>query len=133
MKICRCQIRGVWWVWQYFPAVCLNSFFSHIRYMWAGVVMQYADTMLSIRSFFLSSRFESFDLLNIEFHVACLVSFQQFVMNNPLPVSPYALYRFTRMKIFVSRACQLFLGTKSLLALLHIDVQAPFFITSNNC
>ena len=88
--------------------------------------------MLPIRSFLLNNRVESFHLLNIEFRVDRLVPFKQFVMDNPFPVPPYAQHRFTRMKILFHARCRLFTGAKPFLALLHIDVQAPFFIASND-
>ena len=74
---------------------------------------------------------ESFHLLNIEFRVDRLVSFKQFVMYNPFAVPPYTQTCFKRMKIFHAR-CRLLTGAKPLLALLHVDVQVPFLVASND-
>ena len=87
-----------------------------------------ADLFFSL----LNSRLESFHLLNTDFRVDRLVLFKQFVMCNPLPVPPYAQHRFTRMNFFCHLWCRLFTRAKSSLALLHVDVQAPCFVTSND-
>ena len=109
------------------PSHTLNGFFGHIDDLKADVFMQQKNSMLPIRSFLLSSRLESFHLLNIEFCVVHSVLFKQFVM-----VPPYAQHPFTLMKIFSTRRCRLFTGAKPFLALLHIDVQPQFVVASND-
>ena len=53
----------------------LNDFLSYFGDMRSGVVVQQKNSMLPIRSFLLNRRLELFHLLNIEFGVDRLVSF----------------------------------------------------------
>ena len=75
---------------------------GHVDDITVGVVVQQKNSMLPFSYFLLNSRLESFHLFNIEFHVDRLISFKQFVVDNPFPVPPYA-HRFTPMKLFNAR------------------------------
>ena len=120
------------WVWQYFPATRLIGSLGHIGDMRAGVVVQQKNSMLPIGSFLLNSCLEWFHLLNIEFRVDRLLSFKQVVMDNPFPVQPYAQRGFTICVCVCVCVCRLFTGAKPFLALLHVNVKAPFFIASDD-
>ena len=86
----------------------------------------------SERTFLMNTRVELFHLLNIELRVDRLVPFKQFIMDNPFPVPPYVQHHFTRIKILFHTRCRLFTGAKPFLALLYIDIQAPFFVPRND-
>ena len=132
MEIRSYQVGRIRRMWQHFPAKRLNGFLGHIGDVRAGVVVLQKNGMSPIRSFLLDSVVESLHLLDVKFRIHCLVPIKQFVVDHAFPVPPYAQHRFARVKILFCSRCRPFVGAKPFFALLHIDVQAPFFVAGNN-
>ena len=132
MKIQRYHIKRVRRMLKHFPAKRLNGCLGHVDDVRAGVVVLQENAMSPIRSLLLYSVVESMYLLKIEFCIHRVIIFEQFVVDNAFPASPYTQHLLTRMKILSYLRRCLFVGANPSFSLLHIDVQGSFFVTGNN-
>ena len=64
--------------------------------------------------------------------INCLVAPKQFVMDYAFPVPPYTQHSLSRMEVLFCSRSRFFVGAEPFFTLLHIDVQAPFFIASDD-
>jgi hypothetical protein len=84
------------------------------------------------QAFLLDCFLQTEKLLTIAFSSDGLVPLKQFIMDNPLHIPPDAQHCLVRMKIRLHTGCCLLVLAQPVLPFLEIDIEAPFFITSDN-
>jgi hypothetical protein len=86
------KVRRVGWMWKNPLVEFLNGRFRHVCSLGSGVVMLKNHSMSSTRAFLLDCFLQMAKLLTVAFSSDGQVPLKQFIMDNPLHITPDAQY-----------------------------------------
>ena len=110
----------------------LESYFDNFCSVWSSIVMEQDHLVLLIGPFPLNRLIHSLQLGFIEVLFDSLVFLEHFPVDQTLPIPPYADHSLLQVKLWLDPGLGLLSRAHPLFPLLHIGIETPLLVSSNN-